>query len=532
MSFKLAGDRAKIFISYRSREPDASLAQAFYRALVDAGHDPFMAGESIRLGEDWSKRIDAALEQCDYFLLLLSPQSAVSEMVTEEVRRAKQLKDTRPEQRPVLLPLRVCFPMSAPLNYDLRGYLQRTQQREWQSETDTPVILQEILSLIAAGQALPPQTVSPEASLPEASPSELPPLSPPPAFGGSGPPLPVAEPELPRGQVELESAFYVRREPLESRCYETVLQRAALIRIKAPRQMGKTSLMARILHQAEQQDYRIVPLTFQLTDESAFADLNQFLRRFCALVSRRLQISPKQVEEFWDADLFGPKDNCNAYFEERLLPNLTMPLVLALDEVDRLFPYERVAKEFFTLLRAWNEQSKTSKLWEKLRIVVVHSTEVYVVMDTNSSPFNVGLPIDLTDFTPEQVQDLATRHGLNWSTTQVEALMALVGGHPYLVRLALYHIAKADLTLEQLLAEAATDAGIYGDHLRQHLWNLQRHPDLVLAIKQAIASRHPIRLDATPAFKLYGMGLVDLCGNDVVLRYNLYQQYFRDRLGI
>ncbi|MEQ8959015.1 MAG: trypsin-like peptidase domain-containing protein, partial [Coleofasciculus sp. C2-GNP5-27] len=83
---------AKIFISYRSRDPDLSLAQQFYEALKTAGHEPFMAGASIRLGENWAERIDQELEQCDYFLLLLSSQSATSEMVTEEVRRARELR--------------------------------------------------------------------------------------------------------------------------------------------------------------------------------------------------------------------------------------------------------------------------------------------------------------------------------------------------------------------------------------------------------------------------------------------------------
>ena len=59
-------------------------------------------------------------------------------------------------------------------------------------------------------------------------------------------PLPAAAPELPGGQVDLASRFYIDRPPIESRCYETIDQPGALIRIKAPRQMGKTSLMARI----------------------------------------------------------------------------------------------------------------------------------------------------------------------------------------------------------------------------------------------------------------------------------------------
>ncbi len=65
--FHSPGTSAKVFISYRTKDPDLSLAQEFYRALRVAGHEVFLAGESIRLGEDWSERIDQELEQCDYF---------------------------------------------------------------------------------------------------------------------------------------------------------------------------------------------------------------------------------------------------------------------------------------------------------------------------------------------------------------------------------------------------------------------------------------------------------------------------------
>ena len=44
---------ARVFISYRSQDPDLSLAQHFYEAIKAAGHQAFMAGESIRLGENW-----------------------------------------------------------------------------------------------------------------------------------------------------------------------------------------------------------------------------------------------------------------------------------------------------------------------------------------------------------------------------------------------------------------------------------------------------------------------------------------------
>jgi AAA-like domain len=108
--------------------------------------------------------------------------------------------------------------------------------------------------------------------------------------------------------------------------------------------------------------------------------------------------------------------------------------------------------------------------------------------------------------------------------------MQMVGGHPYLVRVALYHLAKGEMTLAQLLQVAPTEAGPYGDHLRRHWWNLKQHPELAAAIKQAISATRPIQIEPMLAFKLHSMGLVHLQGNEVTLRCNLYWEYFRDRI--
>jgi hypothetical protein len=379
--------------------------------------------------------------------------------------------------------------------------------------------VQEILSLMAAGAAPEPVTVEiPVVATIEAK---------------NRPPLPVADLELPGGTIPLESKFYVEREPWDERCCQEIERKAGLIRIKAPRQMGKTSLLTRIRNHASKQGYRAIALDFLETDEATFASSSIFLKRFCALVSRQLGISPKKVTEFWDEELFGPKENCSDYIEQYVLADLTGPLFLGIDELDRLFPYDQAAKEFLMLLRAWNEKAKVNETWSKLRMVIAHSTESYVVMDMNSSPFNVGLAVDLAEFTSSQLLDLAARHVLNWETGEVEQLMAMVGGHPYLVRLSLYRIAQGDLTLAELLAEAPTDAGLFGEHLRRHLWNLQQHPELAQAFHQVIFSDRPVILEPMLAFKLNGMGLVDLKGNEVIPRHDrLYRPYFRSRLSL
>jgi AAA-like domain len=286
--------------------------------------------------------------------------------------------------------------------------------------------------------------------------------------------------------------------------------------------------VARIVYHAAQQGCLTVPLSFQLADGKVFNDLDKFLRWFCASVGRRLKL-PSKLDEYWD-DIFGSKDNCTVYFEEYLLEKIKQPLVLGLDEVDLVFQHREIAADFFGLLRAWHEEAKTRDIWKKLRLVVVHSTEVYIPMNINQSPFNVGLSIELPELKQEQVLDLAKKHGLNWSVTEAKQLMAMVGGHPFLVRVALYAIARQDTTLNILLQNAATESGFYGDHLRRHLWNLEQRPELAKAFKKVVATDTPTRLDSIQCFQLLSMGLVHQQGNDVTPRCDLYRRYFQERL--
>jgi hypothetical protein len=74
--------------------------------------------------------------------------------------------------------------------------------------------------------------------------------------------------------------------------------------------------------------------------------------------------------------------------------------------------------------------------------------------------------------------------------------MSMVGGHPYLVRLAMYYIAAGKITLEDLLDSATTEARIYSNHLRSLLDILQGKPKLAQALKKVVDSPVPVALDS------------------------------------
>ncbi|MGD1905707.1 MAG: AAA-like domain-containing protein [Leptolyngbyaceae cyanobacterium] len=569
----------QISVIYRDPVPDAKLAQSLSEALQASGHRIFAANLDTLTqgGASWAGQREADLMQSDYFVLLLSPAMAMSEMVIEILQRIWDRHIHRYEHKPWLIAIHLCPEAPFSLNHDLRNYLAQASQALWKTPADEAQLIQDLLQIIQTGNPPPLANAmlangidadstkglltSAEAALGRAAfPNLFEPTVPclgipnailakPDAalalaasaadalrvdsIADQPPPSPVADPELPRGQVRLASAFYVERSPQDSLCHEEILKPGALIRIKAPRQMGKTSLMARILYQAGEQGYQAIPLSFQHADQEIFGSLKQLLQWLCVRVARKLRLPPR-LDEFW-TDTYGSKDNCTAYFEDYLLPEISTPLVLGMDEVDRVFQYPAIVDDFFGLLRAWYEEagygSHQSSLWEKLRLIVVHSTEVYIPLDINQSPFNVGLPIELQDFTLAQVTDLAHRHGLQWHADQIHQLMDLVGGHPYLVRVAFYYIVQQQLTLEKLLESAPTESGIYGDHLRRHLWNLHRNDALAQAFSQVLAHQNPVSMESEKAFKLHSLGLVKLQGNGVIPRFDLYRKYFSDRLN-
>lgn len=501
---------AKASILISDRACNSSLAQHLQQAISNAKHQiEILNPNSFQ---------SSYLEFCDYFILLLSANAAVSEMALEEVLLARETQKSK-QLKLRILPICTNLPWENALPFDLLQILAGYQAWQWRSIEDTSAIATELLSIFQQNRtsfstnhplAINWQNVTVSAFI---SPN----LS---------QPLPVAAPELPEGQVEIVSQFYIERPPIESRCYEAIDRPGALIRIKAPRQMGKTSLMARILHHAEQQNSTTLALSFQLANKRVFANSDKFLQWFCASVAQELGML-EQLTKCWElAEIIGSNQCCKAFFEQYVLPEIPNSLTLGLDEVDRVFESPEIADDFFGLLRALHEEAKRRDIWKKFRLIVVHSTEVYIPLDINKSPFNVGLPIELPEFNSQQLQELAIRHGLNWHQEKIEKLMDLVGGHPYLVRLVMYHIARQDVTLEQILVEGATEAGIFSDHLRRHLWNLEKYPELFTAMKEVVSNEKGVRLRSEQAFKLNSMGLVKLDGNNCTPKCNLYAQYF------
>ena len=503
---------ARLFISYkRNSDPDEAVALELHRVLSE-DHEVAI-DQAMLVGTKWLEWIDKQLKQSDFLIVLLSEASMKSEMVMREIQKAHKL--AHKQGRPTILPVRLAY--QAPFEYPLSEYLNDINWAFWQDASDTPELIEDLQRAIAGGDLSINTEALKQKILRTRAPQDI------------QAPSPMAQPlELPEGTMDLDSKFYVERGS-DAIALDTIQQQGVTITIKGPRQMGKSSLLIRTMNAARTLEKRIIFLDFQFFDAAALANADLFYRQFCKWLTLKLRL-PDQTEQWWEMyEAIGNPLACTFYVQDYLLPEVKSPVVLAMDEVESTFaaPFRT---DFFGMLRGWHNNRAIEPIWKQLDLVLVTSTEPYqLIQDLNQSPFNVGQVIDLTDFSAFQVAELNQLHGEPFSARQLEKLMTLLHGHPYLVRRALYLLASERMTVEELFQNRREERGPFGDHLRYHLSRVYDHDNLVQGLLQAMNQQ--ACKDERTFFRLRGAGLIRREGQREVPRCQLYAEYFQEHLN-
>lgn len=356
-------------------------------------------------------------------------------------------------------------------------------------------------------------------------------------------PVDVAEHQQEIVLPDIELSGYVRRSRIERKALTALVQPGGWFRMTGPEGMGKSTLLDQVLTELRRQDLQTATIDFTLMESRTFENLASFLKQFCLAVGRELDL-PNAMGEYWDKDC-DSLQNATAYFEKYLLSDRDSPVVLVLDDVDRVFEHNATRDEFCKLLVGWHRmsaagrQKRRDRLWALLRVVVIHSTEVYRDWDINYSPLlGVGTVETVSDLPPTQVQQMAKSFGLSITKTELELLRGLIGGHPLLLRLAFEYVSDMESAVNQLVHVAATDGEPFGNHLRQKFGRLKQSPELWQGFRQVVGASDPVALSDSVPYRLERMGLVRFAQNEAehnacVNRYELYRRYFlRQGIGM
>lgn len=393
---------------------------------------------------------------------------------------------------------------------EANAVLERFRETGREFHPDTQALAEELRCTLEAGPPLVPTTMAADAPVSDSS--------------DSGFPLEAAG-----GAVSVDSPFYIIRDT-DTAFQNALTRRDSIVLVKGARQVGKTSLLARGLHQARQNGARVILTDFQKLNASQLESPDSLYLFLATAVARQLEL-PVSPREVWEADL-GPNMNMEMFLQVHVLPAVAGHLIWGMDEVDRLFscPF---GSEVFGLFRSWhNERSLApSSPLSRLTLAIAYATEAHLfITDLNQSPFNVGTRLALADFSPDQVRELNRRYGSPFSPGDLARFEALVGGQPYLVRTGLDQATGGTGEVERLLATADSDEGIFNDHLRRLFFALSRSPILVDVLRDLLAGRAFPKSDDFYRLRAAGV-LTGAAPQQARFRCPLYASYFARQLG-
>ncbi|MBL9027597.1 MAG: AAA-like domain-containing protein [Myxococcales bacterium] len=319
--------------------------------------------------------------------------------------------------------------------------------------------------------------------------------------------------------------WYAVREAEERRACEYLAVAGMPVVLVGPERFGKTWMLRSLLRRMRADpEARVVLVRLDLLDTAAKSDLDPFLRAVALQIAEALGAEPDVVAAAW-ARSPNPKANLNWLLERQLLAAGAGAVVIAIDRADAVLgkPYQ---DEFFGLLRAWAENGAEGDGWARLRLMLaISSTPALLVVSPTQSPFNLTDPIRLSDLGDEALGWLASKHGLSWSSVEIERLRAVVGGHPYLSRVVMYAAREAGGSLDRVLGHGGDDASaaIFDDYVAMWRERLARQPGLFEAFARvASGAREPAPNDPAVLHRLLAAGLVQRDDSGVVLRYPIH----------
>lgn len=488
------------FLSYSTKDPDGGIARDFNNGLLQKGYETFMAEASLKLGDVWADVIERQINGFDYFLVFLSENSISSDMVIEEIRRAKKYYDSRPAgKKPGIFIIRIKLPLDRGINYDIDGYLSKFQQRVWEHDGDTRKYLEEIYEIVSSAGT--------NALFAPVSDANL-------ITYDLSIPSPVAPLTMPGGAVRPDSPYYIQR-VREKGFIEMVETENALLRITSPRQYGKTSLLNKVVQHAKATGHATASVSLQLMDSDKLTSLSDIFRFICKAICKQNNISDQDTVQALGNIFTEEKQYPIDEFIEcmtNILKRINAPLFLAIDESDMLFRLPNIAKAFFAVFRALNDHSNGDipiyQIYKKFKVGFTYAADVvYAIPDINQSPFNIGEEFRLLEFTPIEVRELSIRHGLQLSGVELSKLYELVGGHPFLVRKALYYLAKQAYRFDELVDSAHSDGGPFDDTLRKLFWTIRRKPGYAGCLLKILSNSELDDYDI--ADRLKASGIID-----------------------
>lgn len=239
------------------------------------------------------------------------------------------------------------------------------------------------------------------------------------------------------------------------------------------RQKGKSSLIARSIMKLRETG--VLPAKLDLQRIGANVSPEQWYGGLAVGVGQELGLQAEVIRYWQERQSVGPLSRFVGVLQEVVLPKTDKPVVIFVDEVDFVRALDFSTDEFFAAIReSFNRRSSDDSFKRLTFCLAGVATPGHLIRNPDISPFNIGVRIELTDFTLEETRSYAksldsdNRDG----DLLVERVHHWVGGHPYLTQLLCSRVARDPEVRSRAELDALVRETLFSPEARQREPNL------------------------------------------------------------
>ncbi|HAC64485.1 MAG TPA: hypothetical protein DCF68_13335 [Cyanothece sp. UBA12306] len=315
------------------------------------------------------------------------------------------------------------------------------------------------------------------------------------------------------------------------------------------RQMGKSSLRVRTMHQLQEEGMScasvdITSLGSDINQQQWYSGIiTQLFLGFNLVGKINLKVWLRERKNLSGVQKF------NHFLEEVLLIHCKgEKIYIFIDEIDKVLSLNFSLDDFFTLIRFCYNQRAENKSYERLIFALFGvATPSDLIRDKTQTPFNIGQPIELTGFTLEEVQPLIP--GLIAITESpkkvLKAVLDWTGGQPFLTQKICQILLKNNAkipenqeieTVAKIVQESiifnweSQDEPVHLKTIRDRLLRNEKRTGKLLGLYQQILQQGSIEADDSPEqTELRLSGLVVKRNNFLIVYNKIYQEVFNHK---